>query len=177
MRIEEMESDGNCLFRAVAYQVYGEQDMCYLLRERCMEYVLASRDYFKDFIDTTIDGSIELYCQRKSQDKVWGDDLEIEALSEIYGRPIEIYAYSSEPMRTFHEQADENQAQQPIRISYHGRNHYNAVVRQDFHPDRDKYTKSLPGDLENQALQMAQEQATTNCGATSAQEEVKSSSE
>ena len=109
MKIEEMDSDGNCLFRAVAYQVYGEQDMCYFLRERCMEYVLASKDYFKDFIDTTIDGSIEMYCQRKSQDKVWGDDLEIEALSEIYGRPIEIYAYSSEPTRTFHEQAEEGQ--------------------------------------------------------------------
>lgn len=103
MKIEEMDSDGNCLFRAVAYQVYGDQDMCYFLRERCMEYVLASKDYFKDFIDTTIDGSIELYCQRKFQDKVWGDDLEIEALSEIYQRPIEIYAYSHEPMRTFHE--------------------------------------------------------------------------
>ena len=108
MRIEEMDSDGNCLFRAVAYQVYGDQDLCFFLRERCMLYVLASKDYFKDFIDTTIDGSIELYCQRKSQDKVWGDDLEIEALSEIYGRPIEIYAYSSQPMRTFHEQAEEN---------------------------------------------------------------------
>ena len=110
-----------------------------------------TKDYFKDFIDTTIDGSIELYCQRKSQDKVWGDDLEIEALSAIYGRPIEIYAYSSQPMRTFHEQVadDENQALQPIRISYHGRNHYNAVVGQAFQPDRDKYTKSLPGEQEN----------------------------
>ena len=131
MQIEEMDSDGNCLFRAVAFQVYGDQDMCYFLRERCMEYVLASKDYFKDFIDSTLDGSIELYCQRKSQDKVWGDDLEIEALSEIYQRPIEIYAYSSQPMRTFHEDDSEGEIA-PIRISYHGRNHYNAVVPHDF---------------------------------------------
>ena len=73
------------------------------LREKCMDYILACKDYFKDFIDRDVDGSIELYCERKRQDKVWGDDLEIEALSEIYRRPIEIYAYSNEPMRTFHE--------------------------------------------------------------------------
>lgn len=98
-----------------------------------MDYILACQDYFKDFIDTGIDGTIQSYCDRKRQDKVWGDDLEIEALSEIYGRPIEIYAYSSQPMRTFHEsvQNEENPVQ-PIRVSYHGRNHYNAVVRHDF---------------------------------------------
>ena len=98
-----MDSDGNCLFRAVAFQVYGEEEMYHFLREKCMDYVLACKDYFKDFIDVDIDGTIEIYCDRKRQDKVWGDDLEIEALSEIYGRPIEIYAYSSQPMRTFHE--------------------------------------------------------------------------
>jgi OTU domain-containing protein 5 len=47
--------------------------------------------------------SFEQYVQCKRQDKVWGDDIEIQALSEIYNRPIEIYAYSTEPMRTFHE--------------------------------------------------------------------------
>lgn len=38
-------------------------------------------------------------------DGVWGDDIELQALSEIYNRPIEIYAYNNEPMRTFHEEA------------------------------------------------------------------------
>ena len=121
-----------------------------------MEYVLASKDYFKDFIDTDIDGTIEMYCQRKSQDKVWGDDLEIEALSEIYRRPIEIYAYSAVPMRTFHEQTEESHDQEaPIRISYHGRNHYNAVVPSDFRPAEHKYIQTEPGDIEYQAMQMA----------------------
>ena len=36
------------------------------------------------------------------QDGIWGDDVEIEALSEIYGRPIEIYSTSVKPIRTFH---------------------------------------------------------------------------
>ena len=60
-----MNGDGNCLFRAIAYQVYGEEDMYHFLREKCMDYIFACRGYFKDFIDRTIDGSVELYCERK----------------------------------------------------------------------------------------------------------------
>jgi len=33
----------------------------------------------------------------------WGDDIELQALSEIYNRPIELFAYNLTPMRTFHE--------------------------------------------------------------------------
>lgn len=31
----------------------------------------------------------------------WGDNIEIQAFSEIYGRSIEIYEYNNEPMKTF----------------------------------------------------------------------------
>jgi len=141
------------LFRAVAFQLYGEEKLYRFLREKCMDYVLACRDYFKNFIDRVIDGSIEQYCERKRQDKQWGDDLEIEALSEIYGRPIEIYAYSSQPMRTFHESPEEGEEEiQPIRISYHGRNHYNAVVPHNWSPLEHRYVKEDPGVLEETAM-------------------------
>lgn len=69
-------------------------------------------------------------------DGVWGDDVELQALSEIYARPIEIYAYQSTPMRTFHEDSVGTDAgaerkdhqEQPIRLSYHGKEHYNSIV-------------------------------------------------
>lgn len=44
-------------------------------------------------------------------------------MSEIYDRPVEIYAYAAEPMRTFHEAGEGP----PIRLSYHGKAHYNSV--------------------------------------------------
>ena len=67
-----------------------------------MEYIEQDKEYFSDFI---IGGQskFEEYVARKKQNGKWGDDLEIQALSEIYNRPVEIYAYSNEPMRTFHE--------------------------------------------------------------------------
>jgi len=56
-------------------------------------------------------------------------------MSEIYDRPIEIYAYSTESMRTFHEQEDERN-RKPIRLSYHGKSHYNSVVNLDWQPNQ-----------------------------------------
>ena len=69
MKIEEQDGDGNCLFRSVAYQVYGQEELHMYLRESCMDYILECRDYFKNFVDRDIDGSIESYCARKRQDK------------------------------------------------------------------------------------------------------------
>lgn len=72
-----------------------------------MDYIESEKDFFVQFI---VGGEEEFegYVYRKRQDGVWGDDIELQAMSEMYNRPIEIYAYHNEPMRTFHE---ENQQQ------------------------------------------------------------------
>jgi OTU domain-containing protein 5 len=100
LQVVRMDGDGNCLFRAVAHQIYGDAEAHLLVREKCMAYILAGADYFKAFI---ADENIQAYCARKAKSGVWGDDVELQALSEIYDRPIQIFANSDKPMRTFHE--------------------------------------------------------------------------
>ena len=46
-------------------------------------------------------------------------------MAELYNRNIEIYCYSTEPINTFSVQGNTDA---PIRVSYHGNIHYNAVV-------------------------------------------------
>lgn len=65
-----------------------------------MEYIKAGSDYFRAFI---ADENIESYVARKAVPGVWGDEVELQALSETYNRPIEIYTSATQPMRTFHE--------------------------------------------------------------------------
>jgi OTU domain-containing protein 5 len=48
-------------------------------------------------------GDIDEYIESKRADGEWGDDIEIQAISEIYARPIEIYVFNAKPIRTFHE--------------------------------------------------------------------------
>ena len=53
-------------------------------------------------------------------------------------------------MRTFQEQ-DEGRDKIPIRLSYHGKNHYNSVVRYDWQPS-DALFKSVPGIYEESVM-------------------------
>ena len=46
----------------------------------------------------------------------WGDDVELQAISEIYNRPIEVYVNDNKPLRTFHEDNDGNVY--PLRVAY-----------------------------------------------------------
>jgi len=39
--IKKMGEDGACLFRAVADQVYGDQEMHSMIRDHCMDYVVS----------------------------------------------------------------------------------------------------------------------------------------
>lgn len=52
-------------------------------------------------------------------------------------------------MRTFHEREGANE---PFRLSYHGRSHYNVVVSKEWNTDQ-IYVKTEPGTLENEALE------------------------
>ena len=73
-----------------------------MIRLKCMKYIQAEKDYFQNYIEGGL-GGINSYVERKSNDGEWGDDIELQAIREIYNRPIEIYAYSNKPMKTFHE--------------------------------------------------------------------------
>eukprot|EP00347_Sterkiella_histriomuscorum_P002114 403369422 len=180
LKIVEMEGDGNCLFRAISDQIYdGDQSHHNLIRQACLDYISLEREFFSQFIIGGLD-NFDMYVHWKRQDAVWGDDIELQAISEIYNRPIEIYAYRAEPMRTFHEDEHRGRGTKPIRLSYHGNKHYNSITEinpsssiqsqrnLNMHQEEEKISqnqmqqqqkkaqKLQPGQLEDQALMMSQ---------------------
>lgn len=68
------------------------------------------------------------YIERKRQDGVHGNNPEIQAISELFNRPIEVFSpdNGASPLNIFHAEYKTDDA--PIRLSYHDGNHYNAVV-------------------------------------------------
>lgn len=48
-----------------------------------------NREYFMQFVTEDIDS----YVSRKRNNHVHGNHIEIQAISEIFNRPVEIYAY------------------------------------------------------------------------------------
>ena len=123
--VKNIEGDGNCLFRSISDQLYGTEQYHKEIRQLCLKYILDEKVFFQDYVtEDLLD-----YVKRKSQDGTWGDDVEIEALSEIYGRPIEIYSTSAKPLRTFHE--DNEREVEPVRLAYVGFCHYNSIKKKD----------------------------------------------
>ncbi len=106
--IHPVSGDGNCLFRSVAHQIYGDDRYHNIVRQKCMDYMESEADFFSQFV---VGGkeTFHLYLQAKRLDGCWGDDPEIEAICELYNRPAEIWAYDAvqgaRKLRTFHETA------------------------------------------------------------------------
>ncbi|KAJ0973390.1 hypothetical protein J5N97_021349 [Dioscorea zingiberensis] len=122
LEIKRMVGDGNCLFRAVADQVYGDPEAYDMARQMCIDYMERERDHFSQFITE----GFTSYCKRKRRDQVYGNNTEIQAFSEMYNRPIHIYSYSTEPINIFHGNYTTDTP--PIRLSFHQGNHYNSLV-------------------------------------------------
>jgi hypothetical protein len=68
------------------------------------------------------------YVHRKRQEGVHGNNPEIQAISELFNRPVEVFCpeNGATPLNIFHAEYKTGDA--PIRLSYHDGNHYNAVV-------------------------------------------------
>ncbi|EDO44355.1 predicted protein [Nematostella vectensis] len=120
--IKRMAEDGACLFRSVADQVYGDQEMHGVVRKHCMDYMLKNMDYFSQYVTE----DFRSYIRRKRDNHCHGNHVEMQALSEMYNRTIEVYQYSIEPINIFH--SSHKTDNEPIRLSYHNNIHYNSVI-------------------------------------------------
>ena len=64
---------------------------------KAFTFKIVETSYFSQYIG----GDFEDYVNNMKRSGVWGGNIEIQAMSEMYQRPIEIYAYSATPMKTY----------------------------------------------------------------------------
>ncbi|KAJ1551271.1 OTU domain-containing protein 5 [Nowakowskiella sp. JEL0078] len=114
LRIMRVKEDGACLFRAIAYHIFENQERHDDLRNACIEYLSQNRVHFENFITEDFDH----YLSRKRQKSCFVP-LSIDPSIQI---------------------SNSNQIFEPIRISYHFNNHYNAII--------DELESSKPNSLE-----------------------------
>ncbi|XP_048510929.1 OTU domain-containing protein 5-A isoform X2 [Athalia rosae] len=120
--VKKMGEDGACLFRAVADQVYGDQEMHSVVRKHCMDYIAANQEFFSHFVAE----DFSTYVDRKRQEYVHGNHIEMQAMSEMYNRSVELFCYGTEPINIFH--GVHKSDNEPIRLSYQRASHYNSIV-------------------------------------------------
>ncbi|KER31041.1 hypothetical protein T265_02606 [Opisthorchis viverrini] len=133
-KIIKVQADGACLFRSVcmlfcyndyapilAHQIFGDEEKHDVVRNQVIDYMLKNKEHFSAYVTE----DFEHYINRKRDITCYGNHIEIQAIAELYNRPVEIYYDSVEPINVFH--ADYSK-EFPIRLSYHGRVHYNSIV-------------------------------------------------
>uniref|UniRef100_M4B3T6 ubiquitinyl hydrolase 1 n=1 Tax=Hyaloperonospora arabidopsidis (strain Emoy2) TaxID=559515 RepID=M4B3T6_HYAAE len=131
LRIYDIEGDGNCLFRSVSHQIYGEDCHHALVRAACMDYMESEKEYFEPYVVGDM-AAFMRYLHHKRCDGVWGDDPELQALCELYDRPAEVFAYDPllgfRKLRCLHENSSLCRSRPPIRLSYYGGGHYDSLT-------------------------------------------------
>ena len=64
---------------------------------------MKNSDYFSQYVTEDFNG----YVSRKRRDHIQGNHVELQALSEMFARPIEVYHYNTEPINIFQSGQDD----------------------------------------------------------------------
>ncbi|MBS0358608.1 MAG: ankyrin repeat domain-containing protein [Proteobacteria bacterium] len=122
-KIEPVEGDGHCLFRAVGFYVGKNPDE---LREIVANYLEKNLEQYRDIISAVaLNGDVEGYIQAMRHGNEWADHLEIVALMRALGRPI-VVIDSEKKIRNL---SDIKQIKgDPIFVYYNGHNHYDGLI-------------------------------------------------
>ncbi|XP_065359232.1 uncharacterized protein DDB_G0289357 isoform X2 [Calliphora vicina] len=121
--LKPVEEDGACLFRSISLQIYGDEEMHDVIRQHTMDYITKNREYYSHFVTEDINS----YIKRKRRKDSHGNHIEIQAMSEIYSRPVEVYCYKPTPINIFNSEQSNN-GYAPLRLSYQRGTHYNAII-------------------------------------------------
>ncbi|CAM9682714.1 unnamed protein product, partial [Phaeothamnion confervicola] len=84
LEVVEVEPDGNCLFRAVGHQIYGDAERHVEVRRACVDHMGRHKARFATFV---AEEEFRDYLRRVRQPCVWGGGLEIRAREEVCDRP------------------------------------------------------------------------------------------
>ncbi|KAG6461913.1 hypothetical protein O3G_MSEX012932 [Manduca sexta] len=99
LKIFHIPSDGDCLYKAIAHQLELKKNQVLSvdeLRKNVSNYIRQNKDDFIPFMshpdtcDMLTEAEFEQYCDKITETKVWGGQLEIRALSNSLKCPINV---------------------------------------------------------------------------------------
>lgn len=135
-----IQGDGNCLFRSLADQLYGKDDLklAMVIRQSVVEYMKKHSGYFEIFYSSEWDESWEAYIDRMSRSSVYGGNLELAAFASAYQLDVVVYQadlrYVITPIdeskgekRVELEVDEGGERPEKVHIAYHTWEHYSSV--------------------------------------------------
>jgi hypothetical protein len=142
MRMAEMEADGNCQFRALAFNLFGSQAYHGVTRAAAVAHMQKHADFFGLFFDGQEE--FEEYLEEMAWSGTWGDELTLRAAVEAYGCIAHVITseaanwylvYKSEheeppnsEIAIYPREVPRPKHHKRIFLSYYSPVHYNAIV-------------------------------------------------
>lgn len=124
MKARPVLADGNCQFRALSRQLYGDEDQHGHIRARMVEQLKSTPDRYGDFVHEPFGE----YVNRMSRNGEWGDNVTLQATSDMLG--VDIHVLTDQPGADHIElhATDECTASgHPLWLSFLSEVHYDAV--------------------------------------------------
>lgn len=84
LKLEDIDGDGNCLFRAVSDQLFGNQNRHVDLRLRCAEFMGAEKDRLQHFLDVDDDMKFDDYVEWIAVNGNWAGYFEIYCMCQLF---------------------------------------------------------------------------------------------
>eukprot|EP00933_Yihiella_yeosuensis_P044850 TRINITY_DN40124_c0_g1_i1.p1 TRINITY_DN40124_c0_g1~~TRINITY_DN40124_c0_g1_i1.p1 ORF type:complete len:297 (+),score=52.87 TRINITY_DN40124_c0_g1_i1:55-945(+) len=145
LQSEVMEGDGNCQFRSIAFNLFGDQKHHAVARKAAVEHMKKHADFFGIFFETP--QTFKAYLKDMATNRTWGDELTLRATVEAY-RCV-AHVITSEPANwhlVYEPEDDGDESRDPkiascpkgikmppvgktIFLCYVSPVHYNAIVR------------------------------------------------
>lgn len=120
LRVVPIEGDGNCLFRAISHQLYGDESFHGSVRKEAVAHLRAHGDFYSEFCAGE---GLEARVRRMSRDGEWGDHLELQALAEVHSASVEVYCDREFPIVVYAGGSDRT-----FRLYYKGLVHYDSLI-------------------------------------------------
>ncbi|CAI5707790.1 hypothetical protein KXD40_008237 [Peronospora effusa] len=140
-KLHEVKGDGNCLFRALSDQLFGDQQQYQQVREKIVNYLEQHRNDFEPFMED--EEKFEKYCDRMRDNGTWGGNQELYAAARLF--QVYIIVHQNQPSaRIMVIECDQLKPTRVIHVAYHGEDHYDSVraITDPIEPD------SLPVSIE-----------------------------
>jgi len=119
--------DGNCLYRAILYSLFGDDREYESFRGVICDYMTIHRNEFESFV-VTEEESFDQYIQRKRLDGEWGDEPELIAASQLLQFNFQVYNCNSLSIRYQYHYTSKFST---IYLEFYNENHYNSLISKE----------------------------------------------
>lgn len=133
LQIKQILPDGNCLFNSIIHQFHQNNiqlDLdCKKLRQKVAEHIKLNKQNFFPFLSLN-DDQFDSYVHNIANTALWGGQIEIQAISNLYNVCIKVFQANTKPI-----EFNSNLKSIVLNISYHKHEyglgeHYNSLIPQ-----------------------------------------------